>query len=142
MPYAHNGQISRDPIKGGIEITDDQYKAALEGMLEGKGVSIEGGFSVKLPPPPDEPDVPPEETGVPQTISRYQGWAQLHKAGMLEQVIAIMADPATDPLAVIAWNTVQEFRRQSPIILAMASLLGLRDEDLDQLFTAAKQIKG
>ena len=86
--------------------------------------------------------MPPEESGVPQVISRYQGWAQLHKVGLFEQVITIMADPATDPLTVIAWNTVQEFRRQSPIILAMAPVLGLSDEDLDQLFTAAKLIEG
>ena len=81
MPFAHNGQISRDPIEGGIEISDEQYKFALDGMLEGKVVSIEGGFSVNEPPPPIDPEVPPEESGVPQVISRYQGWAQLHKVG-------------------------------------------------------------
>ncbi|MBF8177801.1 hypothetical protein [Herminiimonas contaminans] len=86
--------------------------------------------------------IEPEPPAVPQVISRFQGIAQLHKAGLLDQVNAIMADPATDPLTVIAWNTVQEFRRQSPIILAMAPLLELTDEDLDQLFTLAAGIEG
>lgn len=86
--------------------------------------------------------IEPEPPEVPQVISRFQGIAQLHKAGLLDQVNAIMADTDTDPLTVIAWNTVQEFRRQSPIILAMATLLGLAEADLDQLFTAAKQIEG
>lgn len=62
MPYAHNNQISQEPIPGGIEITEAQYKDAIEGMTQGKVVSIDGGFSVSLPvkeePEPEPPHIP------------------------------------------------------------------------------------
>lgn len=46
MPYAANGKISQVPIDGGIEITDEQYRQALGGMLDGMAVSIDGGFAL------------------------------------------------------------------------------------------------
>ena len=61
MPYAAEGRISRSPIEGGLEITEQQYAEALTGMLDGMVVSIEGGFSVALPVEP-EPPRPPEPT--------------------------------------------------------------------------------
>ncbi|MDP2446579.1 hypothetical protein [Pseudomonas sp.] len=61
MPYAAEERISRAPIEGGIEITEQQYSEALAGMLEGLVVSIEGGFSVG-PAPDPEPEVVPEPT--------------------------------------------------------------------------------
>lgn len=67
MPYAIDNQISTEPIAGGVEITDAQYHEALAGMLEGRVVSIDGGFKVDFPPKPEpEPD-PPVELG-PITI--------------------------------------------------------------------------
>lgn len=61
MPYASNGRISYDPFPDAIEISQAQYDEALAGVLEGKVVSIEGGFSVAYPPEP-EPDPEPEIT--------------------------------------------------------------------------------
>lgn len=61
MPYAADNQISQSPIPGGIEITQEQYAEALAGMLEGKVVSIDDGFSVAFPPEP-EPEPEPEPT--------------------------------------------------------------------------------
>ncbi|MGX9379052.1 tail fiber assembly protein [Pseudomonas sp. JQ36] len=46
MPYAIDGQISQDPLVGGIEISDAQYAAAIEGMVAGLVVTISGGFNV------------------------------------------------------------------------------------------------
>lgn len=46
MPYATNGRISREPIDGGIEISEQQYRDALDGSLAGKQVTINGGFRV------------------------------------------------------------------------------------------------
>jgi len=54
MPYAGNGQISQEPIAGGVEISDAQYMEALEGMLAGLVVSIDNGFRV-CPAPELEP---------------------------------------------------------------------------------------
>lgn len=63
MPYAINSQISQDPLPGGIEITEQQYETALAGMLEGKVVSVDGGFSVAFAPEPKpQPEPEPEPT--------------------------------------------------------------------------------
>lgn len=59
MPYAHNNQISSDPIVGGVEITKAQFDEALAGMQAGKVVTIDGGFAVIDPPVQDEPEIPP-----------------------------------------------------------------------------------
>lgn len=61
MPYAANGLISQGPLEGGIEITESQYAEALEGMLCGLIVTVEGGFSV-APPEKPETDEAPELT--------------------------------------------------------------------------------
>lgn len=71
MPYANEGIISEDPLEGGIEITKEQFDAALEGMQIGKVVTIDGGFKVDFPPEPElpEPEIieePPIE--IPQDI--------------------------------------------------------------------------
>lgn len=90
MPYAANDQISHDPIPGGIEITEGQYAAALAGMLEGKVVSIEGGFSIALPPQPDpEPEIP----AVPRTIFSVREFRQRFS---LDEQMAIRAASFTD----------------------------------------------
>lgn len=59
MPYAAHRVVSTDPFEGAIEITTEQYRAAVEGMVEGMVVSIEGGFSVEFPPQPDPPSEAP-----------------------------------------------------------------------------------
>lgn len=58
MPYASENQISQSPIEGGIEITQAQYAEALAGMMEGKIVTIDGGFAVINPPEPEQPEIP------------------------------------------------------------------------------------
>ena len=60
MPYAANNKLSTSPIEGGIEITQAEYADAVQGVLDGKRVSIEGGvLSVAFPPEP-EPEPEPE----------------------------------------------------------------------------------
>lgn len=82
---------------------------------------------------------------VPQVVTRFQARAallstpSLHEgfSNMLEEVEAFMASGQVDPLARLAWTDAQEFKRQSPTILALAPLLDLSDDDLDHLFIAA-----
>lgn len=57
MPYAANNKISFDEFEGSIQITEDQYLEALNGMQSGLQVTVEDGFKVALPPPP--PPAPP-----------------------------------------------------------------------------------
>lgn len=74
-------------------------------------------------------------------VSRFQAEAALHLAGVLDDVEAVIADPATDPLVQIAWNRVTEFRRLSPMIAGIALALGWSDAQLDQLFETAAGIE-
>lgn len=90
MPYAADDQISHDPIPGGIEITGDQYAAALAGMLEGKVVSIQGGFRIDLPP---KPDPEPETPSAPRTIFSVREFRQRFS---LDEQMAIRAASFTD----------------------------------------------
>ncbi|WP_368647812.1 hypothetical protein [Castellaniella ginsengisoli] len=71
MPYATAGGVSRADMSGDpawIEITDEQYSAALAGMQVGQLVSIEDGFALVDPPTPEEPPTPEPEPPAPRTI--------------------------------------------------------------------------
>jgi len=74
------------------------------------------------------------------TCSTFQAKAALHNAGLLDAVTALINDTTTDPLVVLAWNNVTEFRRTSAMIVSLAAKLNLSDTQLDDLFTAAAKI--
>lgn len=80
---------------------------------------------------------PIPEPVIPQVVSRFQARAALHLADLLDPVESLMSDPQTDTLARLAWTDAQEFRRDSPTLVAMAAALSLTDEQLDQLFITA-----
>jgi hypothetical protein len=79
--------------------------------------------------------------GVPQVVSRFQARAALYQAGLFDQIETLMQNSETPMLARLAWQDAQEFKRQSPTVLAMASALGLNDEQLDSLFITAYGIE-
>lgn len=83
---------------------------------------------------------PPQPEPIPQSISRFQARAALLQTGFLADVQAYMDDPATDPFVRIAWQDAQVFKRQSPTVLSLQPLLGLTDEQLDDLFRFAATI--
>ncbi|WP_434728577.1 tail fiber assembly protein [Pseudomonas soli] len=95
MPYAQYNTVSTDPLPGGIEISDEQYQEAIEGMVLGKVVSVEGGFSVGWPPPPEE--VPPtvEELRV-SALAQRDRLLSLATARMAPYQDAVDLDAATD----------------------------------------------
>lgn len=62
MPYAAAGRISREPIDGGIEITEQQYQAGLAGMLAGEHIQIINGEFFVGPLPVPDPEPEPEPT--------------------------------------------------------------------------------
>ena len=84
--------------------------------------------------------VPPKV--VPQIVTRYQGRAALMYAGLLDQVQAYMDREDTDPLCRLAWNETQEFNRSSLLVMAVAIVLGLTSEQVDELFLKAASIVG
>ena len=91
----------------------------------------------------EHPDLPPtpQPVMIPQIVSRFQARAALHLAGLLDDVEALMTAQDTPALAKLAWADAQEFKRTSPTVLTMAAALGLTEQQLDDLFTAAAGIE-
>lgn len=93
------------------------------------------------PPPEIETDpveaLAAERAGM--VCSRFQAKAALHLAGLLPSVEAAIAN--ADPLTQLAWAEAVEYSRHSPAILALAGVLELTDEQVDDLFRAAMQIE-
>lgn len=93
--------------------------------------------------PPPEPETDPAEALAAEragmVCSRFQAKAALHLAGLLPQVEATIAN--ADPLTQLAWAEAVEYSRHSPAILALAGVLGLTDEQVDDLFRVAMQIE-
>lgn len=65
MPYAANGKVATDPFPGSVSITDEQYAAAIDGVIKGLVITIDGGFSLKEPQgseSPGDPEDPPQQS--------------------------------------------------------------------------------
>jgi hypothetical protein len=80
----------------------------------------------------DEWGVIPES--VPAVVSRAQGIRALYDAGALDSIEAAVA--AAPRPTQLAWASVSEFHRDSPMIAALGGGL-----DLDTVFIYAKTIK-
>lgn len=78
-----------------------------------------------------------ELSSIPQEVTRFQARAALYQFGLLDDVEAAIADPATDMMLKLAWQDALSFKRTSSFVLGMAAKLGLTEEQLDALFIAA-----
>ncbi|MFD1709096.1 hypothetical protein FVQ98_14490 [Ottowia sp. GY511] len=80
---------------------------------------------------------------VPHSVTRRQARQALLLAGLLDQVepaIAAIADPTQRGLASIEWADSQAFERSRPLLIQLASALGLDSAALDNLFIQAAQL--
>lgn len=79
---------------------------------------------------------------VPEIVSARQARLALLGAGLLARVEqALAALPGAEGEAArIEWEYATEIRRASPLINALAPILGLTGEQVDELFIAAKAI--
>ena len=75
---------------------------------------------------------------IPQIVSRFQGCAALMQAGYLDDVETYMA--SADPFEQLAWRTITEMRRDSPMTEKIGLLLGLNDTMIDDMFRFAGTI--
>lgn len=75
----------------------------------------------------------------PQSISRFQARAALLATNRLSDVEAAVA--AADAFSQLAWAEAQEWRRDSPTLLALAHGIGLTDAEIDDLFVQAASIR-
>lgn len=81
------------------------------------------------PPPP-----------IPQTVTRFQALATLSAAGHLPAIRTYIATLDQDNITRLAWEAAADWERTSPTLAALATMLGLTDTEVDDLFVAASQV--
>lgn len=91
--------------------------------------------------PPELPAWTPPSSKVPKSVSPLQAQLALMEAGNLDEIEAYLKDSATDPRIVLAWNKASEFRRDSPTLLHVVSILNWTEAQIDALFTRAAEIQ-
>lgn len=84
-----------------------------------------------------DPFVPPPHV-IPTSVSPYQARVALHNAELLSAVEATISKAPVP--AQIAWEYATVFDRHSPFIEALAPLLGLTEQQIDELFVAASKV--
>lgn len=82
---------------------------------------------------------------VPQSVSRFQGreamWRTAHGSiTLFEAAEAVINNPETPVVYRRAWEDMQEFRRDSEMLIIIAGQLGLTNEQIDDLFILADTI--
>lgn len=153
MPYAANGQISQSPIEGGIEITQQQYEQALAGMLEGKIVSVDGGFAIIDPPQEAAPEPSPPESQTDLSFADKQAVKILEINTAFERAASALtagypeAERLTWPVQqaeALAWEA--DNNAPTPYLDGLAVARGISAEEMrsktlaqTQLFMAASQ---
>lgn len=86
-----------------------------------------------------EPYVAPPPS-IPQTVTRFQALATLAAGGWLDVVHTYIDNlPRTD-ITRLAFENATDWERTSPTVNALATMLGLTDAQVDDLFTAAAQV--
>ena len=116
-----------------VEITDEFYLELLEGQSNGKVIDWSGDLPVLI--------IPEIVISIPQEVTKFQAKVALYQAGMLEAVEAEISKPETQMEMKLAWQDAQTFKRTSSFVNGMASLLGLTDQQVDDLFVLAAGIE-
>ncbi len=93
MPYATHGGVSRSDMSNDpawISITEDQYSAAISGMIAGKLVDISSGFAlVDAPKPADPPPQPPQPVTSMSTLTYFERFTDAEYAAVRQGPIAL-----------------------------------------------------
>lgn len=76
---------------------------------------------------------------VPQVVSRFQARAALLAAGLLDDATAAI-EASGDAFTKLAWAEASEWRRDSALVVGMATSIGLTSGQIDDLFRAAAKI--
>lgn len=82
---------------------------------------------------------------VPQVVSRFQGREAMHQTPhgdgtLFDAAEAVLAHTDTPAMYRRAWDDLQEFRRDSEMLAAIAGMLGLAGAQIDALFILAASI--
>ena len=76
----------------------------------------------------------------PQTVTRFQALATLSAAGHLPTIRTYIATLDQNNVQRLAWENATDWERSSPTLNALATMLGLTDTEVDDLFIAAAQV--
>lgn len=125
------------PIPGDAkEITSKKHADLLAGQSAGKVISADrNGNPILMDPEPLAATVPVE-------ITMRQCRLVLHREQLLPSVQTAI-DALDEPLRTesqIEWDYATSVRRDSAVVGILAQALGLNDQRLDELFTAASQL--
>lgn len=121
---------AHDPRPFGWIETDDQPPDVSGG--DGALWTTAGWVVAPLPAPP-----PP---AVPSEVTMFQARAALLGAGLLTAVDSAITDMG-DPAATLAWEYATTVTRHGQLVAAVASIAGMTDEQLDDLFRNAATIE-
>lgn len=117
------------------------YDSALEAMAHPGVVRVDFADGVWTAyEAGDEIPALPQDSAVPQEVSRRQARQALRLAGKLDAVqlaIDAIIDPLQRGLMQDEWDESVVFQRHRPSLLQMAAAIGLDDAGLDQLFILA-----
>lgn len=94
-------------------------------------------YTEEMKPEPEQSPV----NIVPQRVSKFQAKAALYNNSLLQTVLDIINHPDTQMLMKLAWEDAQYFERNSPTIISLAEQLELTEEQVDDLFIEASEIK-
>jgi hypothetical protein len=81
------------------------------------------------PPPP-----------IPSTVTRFQALATLAAGGYLDTVHAYIDTLPRTNVTRLAFENATDWERTSPTVNALATMLGLTDAQIDELFIAAAEV--
>lgn len=80
------------------------------------------------------------EKDVPEKVTRFQAKAVLLQAGYLETLEQFVNSDQAPAMVKLAYNEALHFERQSEFVASLAPILGLTDDQIDDLFIAAAKI--
>jgi hypothetical protein len=83
-----------------------------------------------IPPPPP----------IPSSVTRFQALAVLAAGGYLDTVRTYINTLDQNNVQRLAWENATDWERSSPTLNALATMLGLTDTEVDDLFVAASQV--
>lgn len=91
-------------------------------------------------------EAPESPIQVPNVVSRFQGREAMHRTThgdrtLFEAANALLEGAGTPAMYQRAWNDLQEFRRDSEMLAAIAGMLGLSSAQIDALFILAASIQ-
>ncbi len=89
----------------------------------------------------EDPDNPsPAPPAVPTSVTRLQARLALIDAALWDAVTAYFTDPARTAAEQAFWEDAVNWQRNDPVLNAGATALGLTEQQVDDLFVAAKAL--